>query len=144
MSDHSITIVPRQSSYPDKEAKAEEILNWLTSQYIVSSTLSDCVLSSDNGYAISDGAARVTNLPNELPFNLITNGLDVITKRQVFHTGGNGMDECICPNCKENIASEEWSFLNDWDEQKSNDLTCPLCNFATEHSSIHIFTRMGF
>ncbi|SKC12743.1 hypothetical protein SAMN05660477_03173 [Soonwooa buanensis] len=137
MSEHSITVVPRQSSYPDNKIKAKEILDWLTSQDIVKPTLSDCILSSDNGYAISDGARQVTNIPDELPFDLITNGLEIITNRQVFHTGENGMEECICPNCKENIASEDWSFFNDWDEQKSNNLTCPLCNVATD---IHKFT----
>jgi hypothetical protein len=144
MSDHSITIVPRQSSYPDNKVKAKEILDWLTSQDIVKPTLSDCILSSDNGYAISDGARRVTNLPDELPFDLITNGLDVITKRQVFHTGGNGMDECICPNCKKNIALEDWSFFNDWDEQKSNNLTCPLCNVATDIHQFRFTPDWGF
>ncbi|HEV8515199.1 MAG TPA: hypothetical protein VGQ59_18080 [Cyclobacteriaceae bacterium] len=137
MSDHSITIVPRQSSYSNNKIKAREILNWLISLDIVKPILSDCVLSSDNGYAISDGARRVTNPPDELPFDLITNGLQIITERQVFDTGENGMDECICPNCKENISSEDWSFFNDWNEQKSNNLTCPLCNVQTD---IHQFT----
>lgn len=137
MSDHSITIVPRRSIYPDNKVKAKEILGWLTSEDIVKPALSDCVLSSDNGYSISDGARRVTNLPDQLPFDLITNGLEIITERQIFHTGENGMDECICPNCKENIASEDWSFFNDWYEQRSNNLTCPLCHVATD---IHQFT----
>lgn len=107
MSDHSISIVPRQSSYPDNKVKAKEIIDWLISLNIVKPTLSDCILSSDNGYAISDGAKQVTNLPDELPFDLITNGLEIITERQIFHTGENGMDECLCPNCKTDIASEE-------------------------------------
>ncbi len=111
MSD-SISIVPRQSSYPDNKVKAKEILDWLTSLDIVKPTLSDCILGPDNGYAISNGARQITNLPDELPFDHITNGLEITSKRQVFHTYGNGIDECICPNCKESIATESWS-LND-------------------------------
>lgn len=137
MSDFSISIVPKLSSYPDNKAKAEEILAWLVSMDVVKPTLSDCILSSDEGYAISEGARRVTNLPDELPFNLLTNGLEIITDRQVFHTGGNGMEECICPNCKADIASEDWSFINDWDEENSDELPCPLCSVATD---IHQFT----
>jgi hypothetical protein len=56
MSDHSISIVPRQSAYPDKEIKAKEILEWLVSLDIVKPTLSDCVLGSSGGYEISNGA----------------------------------------------------------------------------------------
>lgn len=137
MSDHSITIVPRLSNFPDNIVKANEILDWLISQDIVKPSLSDCVLSSNKGYAISEGAKSVTNLPDELPFDLNVNGLEIITKRQVFDTGESGMDECICPNCKGNLASEDWSFFNDWYEQKSNNITCTLCNIA---SDIHQFT----
>ena len=79
MSDHSISIVPKLSIYPDKEKKAKEILDWLISLDIVKPTLSNCVLSSDTGYAISNGARNVTKEPDNLPFDLITNGLDIIT-----------------------------------------------------------------
>ena len=104
MSDHSISIVPRQSNYPDKEDKAKEILEWLVSLDIVKPTLSDCVLSSRNGYAISNGARFVTTDPDSLPFGLITNGLEIITDRQVFHTGQNGIEELICPDCRQDIS----------------------------------------
>ncbi len=143
MSDHSISIVPRRSSYPDNKAKAQEVLDWLTSQDIVKPTLSDCVLSSDEGYAISEGAKLVTNLPDELPFNLITNGLEITTQRQVFDTGGNGLDQCICPNCKENIAFEDWSFIDSWAEQ-NNSLTCPLCYVASDVHQFAFSPEWGF
>ena len=80
MSDNSISIVPRQSSYSDKEIKAKEILDWLISLDIVKPTLSDCVLSSNNGYAISDGAKLTTAEPEYLPFELGSNGLEIITE----------------------------------------------------------------
>jgi hypothetical protein len=144
MSDHSISIVPRQSSYPDSKAKAKEILDWLISENIVKPSLSDCVLGSDNGYAISEGAKIVIEFLDDLPFDLITNGLEIITERQVFHTGENGMDECICPNCNKDISSEDWGFFNDWAEQKSNNLTCPLCNVATDIHQFSFSPEWGF
>lgn len=135
MSDHSISIVPKLSTYPDKENKAKEILNWLVSLDIVKSTLSDCILSSDNGYGLSNGAKNIVNEPDSLPFGLITNGLEIITGRQIFDTGQIGVDEIICPACNGDISSEDWSFPDEWSEG-SNDTTCPLCSTSTDiHNS---------
>lgn len=136
MSDHSISIVPRQSNYPDNQAKAKEILNWLVAEDIVKPMLSDCILGSNNGYAVSAGAKLITTLPDQLPFNLVINGLEIITERQVFDTGETYADELICPNCLENILFENWD-LNPWNDQVSDNLTCPLCGHET---GIHNFT----
>jgi hypothetical protein len=137
MSDNSISIVPKHSSYPNNKAKAKEILDWLVSKDIVKSTLSDCILSSDNGYAPAEGAKLVTIFPEDLQFDFLINGLEIITERQVFDTGENGIEELTCPDCKENIAIEDWGFLNPWSNKDSNNLTCPLCGHKTE---IHNFT----
>ena len=144
MSDHSISIVPRQSAYIDKENKAKEILEWLVSLDIVKPTLSDCVLSSKNGYALSNGARLVTTEPDFLPFGLGTNGLEIITGRQVFHTGENGIEELICPNCTQDISLEDWDFLSDWSDNKSNNITCPLCGVATDIHSFSFTPQWGF
>lgn len=136
MSDHSISIVPKLSSYPENKIKAQEILNWLISKDIIKPTLSDCILSSNKGYAISEGANRITVFPEDLPFDLITNGLEIITERQVFDTGENFLDELICPYCNENIASDDWD-LNPWSNKESNNLTCPQCG---QESEIHNYT----
>jgi len=144
MSDHSISIVPKLLSYPDKEQKIKEILDWLISLDIVKPTLSDCTLGSDNGYAISDGANNVTNEPDFLPYGLLTNGLEIITERQVFHTGENEIEQLICPNCKQDISSEDWGFLNEWSDNESNNLTCPLCNVATDIHQYKFTPEWGF
>ena len=144
MSDHSISIVPKLSNYPNNQQKANEILTWLVSKDIVKSELSDCILSTNKGYAISEGARQITNMPDTLPYNLITNGLEITTKRQVFDTGEHGMDECIYPNCKKNIASEDWIFLSDWYEQKIDNLTCPLCKIATNIQQFTFLPEWGF
>jgi hypothetical protein len=144
MSDQSISIVPKKSAYPDKEAKAKEMLDWLVSLDIVKPTVSDCVLSSNNGYAIAEGATLISSDPEYLPFFLSTNGLEVITERQVFHTGQNGMDELICPNCKQDIANEDWNFLTEWSDNKSNNLICPLCDVATDIHQFRFTPSWGF
>ncbi|GAB2682289.1 hypothetical protein GCM10027036_40680 [Flavihumibacter cheonanensis] len=144
MSDHSISIVPRLSIYPDKEIKAKAILAWLVSLDIVKPTPSDCILSSNEGYPISQGAKNVSSEPDLLPFDLLTNGLEIITERHVFHTGQNGMEVLMCPNCKHDIANEDWDFLSEWSDNKSNNLTCPLCNIATDIHKFQFIPEWGF
>lgn len=144
MSDHSISIVPRLSVYPGKEIKAKEILEWLISLDIVKPIPSDCILSSSDGYEISGGAKSVTKEPQYLPFDLKVNGLEIITERKIFHTWQNGMEELICPNCRQNIANEDWDFLNEWGNNKSNNLICPLCNVATDIHQFKFTPEWGF
>ncbi len=144
MSDHSISIVPKKSSYPKKEVKIKEILEWLISKDILKQELSDCVLSSGKGYAISDGAKQISNFPDELPFNFLFNGLKIVTIRQVFDTGENGIEECICPNCNDDIAQEDWDFLNNWFEKNSDDLICPLCHVGTDIHKFKFTPEWGF
>ena len=144
MSDHSISILPRLSTYPDKEDKAREILNWLINLDIVKSTPSDCVLGSTQGYALSEGARAISTEPDLLPFTLLTNGLDIVTERQIFHTGQNGLEELLCPKCGQNIAAEDWDFFEEWATNKSNNLTCPRCNNPTDIHQFKFTPEWGF
>ena len=144
MSEHNISIVPRQSTYPDRQNKANEILDWLVSRDIVKPTLSDCVGSSNNGYAISNGAKTVCADPSKLPFDYIVNGLQIISTRQIFDIGENGMEELICPNCNHDISSEDWDFFNDWSESVSNNLTCPLCDVSNDVHKFKFTPQWGF
>lgn len=134
MSDHSTSFVPKQSYYPNRVAKAKEILDWLTSQNIVQLAKSDCTLGEE-GYALSTGAQQVTDLPDELPVDLITNGLEIVTERQVFDTGGNRVDQLICPACRENITFDEWD-VNPWAEREGDTMECPRCETKSE---VHIY-----
>jgi hypothetical protein len=144
MSDHSISIVPKKSVYHDRQNKATEILNWLVSRDIVKSVQSDCVLGSDKGYAISNGAKQVCADPNSLPFDLTTNGLELVINRQIFHTGENGIEKLICPSCNQDISNEDWEFFDDWSEEKNDDLTCPICNVSTNIHKYSFSPQWGF
>ena len=144
MSSHCLSIVPKRSYYPNNELKAKEILNWLISEDIVESMPSDCVLGSEVGYALSEGARKATPFPDFLPFSLNTNGLEIVLKRSVFDTGQNGMEKCICPNCKENIALESWEFFNEWFNEVSNNLRCPLCKLAADIHQYSFTPEWGF
>ncbi|MBC7948938.1 MAG: sugar ABC transporter ATPase [Chitinophagaceae bacterium] len=105
---------------------------------------SDCVLSQEQGYAVSEGARKVTKNSKYLPFDLHVNGLEIIVTRQVFDNGGNGIEELICPICKHDISSEDWDFLNDWTKDTRDNITCPLCNGSSEIHSYTFKPEWGF
>lgn len=144
MSDHSIAIVPKKSVYDNNETKAEEILEWLISKDIVKPELSDCILSFEKGYAVSDGAKQIVNFPDDLPFDLLSNGLEIITGKEVFHAGESGMEECICSNCNENIAHEEWTFIDEWFIGAGDKSVCPLCNVMFDIHELKMKPQWGF
>ncbi|MES2618689.1 MAG: sugar ABC transporter ATPase [Bacteroidota bacterium] len=143
MSEHSISIVPRQSSYPDNRSKAYEILDWLVSKDIVKKTSSDCILSSEYGYAISDGARLVSPSPDYLPFDYNINGLEIVIERCIFDAGEGGLDKIICPNCLKNIANEDWD-LNPWYNKESDNLICPACRHETDIHKFRFEPTWGF
>lgn len=108
MSDINTSIVPTLSNLPDKEKKITEIVKWLIDVKAIKSEVSDCILSSEKqGYAIDVGASSLVDFPEDLPFNLQVNGLEVITTYTIFHVGEYGIDSIICPNCKEDIAESD-------------------------------------
>lgn len=144
MSDHSIAIVPKKSVYYDNKTKAEEILEWLISRDIVKPELSDCIMSLEGGYGVSEGAKQIVSFPDDLPFFLTTNGLEIITDKEVFHAGESGMDQCICPNCGEDIAQKEWIFIEEWFNEDKDKSVCPLCNVLVDIHELKIKPQWGF
>lgn len=144
MSDHSIAIVPQVSSYHNRVAKAKEMLNWLVEDDIVKPTLTSCVLGFDGGYAISGGAKNVIGSANRHTFSLDVNGLEIITERHIFDTGGNGIEEIYCPACQQNLAEEDLGFLEKWYEGNLNDVACPVCDTTNSIHQFRFTPQWGF
>ena len=144
MSDFNISIVPRITTVPEHEQKAKQIFDWLVTRNIIKPEPSDCVLHSNAGYAIAEGARLVCSEPAKLPFHLRWNGLDVVTERQVFDPGENGLEEMICPDCQEDISGEDWNFFIDWPEQDNDDIICPLCNHTSNIHNFKFSPEWGF
>ena len=92
MSDNKISIIPQIVDFSNRHDKAKEILDWLVKRDIVKKEKTDCILSSGLGYAISNGAKLIVEEPSELPYDLITNGLEIVTEHTVFDSG-KFMDE---------------------------------------------------
>ncbi|MCG2613726.1 hypothetical protein LZZ85_05520 [Terrimonas sp. NA20] len=143
MGDISIAIVPKISRYPDRQKKAQEILEWLTRAGIVASELTDCTLGN-KGYAMGAGAASIVVEPSALPLDLITNGLEIITERDIFHTGQLGLDVVECPACNEDIAGGELDFIDQWASGESDDLRCPHCDHTAEIHQFNFDVSWGF
>lgn len=87
MSDNYINIIPKKKDYPNRKEKAQEILDWLISEDIVKAVATDSVLGKNEGYSVSEGAEKVVKYPEEIPIDLWTNGLEIVTETEVFHPG---------------------------------------------------------
>jgi hypothetical protein len=143
MSDTSTTIVPVITDYQNRFEKAQHIVEWLINIQAISPVKTNCILSSDTGYPIAEGAKSLTHNPEYLPFNLLTNGLEVITERTVFDAGENGLDSFICPNCKQDIVAEDWNF-DDYFKTGNVSLICPLCSHSSDVNRFSIEPTWGF
>lgn len=130
MSDTSISIVPCKVDYQNRLIKAQQVTEWLTSLHVVKPVKTDCILSKELGYSIGSGAAIMTDYPEELPYSLKVNGLQVITDRTVFDAGEDGLDCFICPKCNEDIISLEWT-LEDYHVNGNAMLSCPTCHSSS-------------
>lgn len=143
MSDSSIAIVPKVTAFGAKDEKAKEILEWLISKDVVKPEITDCTLGKSGGYAISNGARNIVKEPEYLPFDLVTNGLEIVTERTVFDTGENFVDIIICPTCKTDISAEDWN-LRPWAESTADGMTCPSCGSQSELHNYTFDPAWGF
>jgi hypothetical protein len=149
MSDFSTTIVPVISDYPNRKAKAKEIIEWLISIKAIKPELSDCTLSPEKGYPINDGAKFLVNESGYLPFDMRTNGLAVVTQRTIFNAMENGLDHFVCINCGQDVLTEACEFFNVYYETGNSNFECPACSIKNELNHYDskpawAFSNLGF
>ncbi|MBP6731895.1 MAG: hypothetical protein KA149_07550 [Chitinophagales bacterium] len=82
MSETSISIIPRIKDYPDRKARAEEIIEWLADLDIIKPELSDCLAENGRGYAVSDGVKNFVLSTGNI--GLPNCALEVITEHTMF------------------------------------------------------------
>lgn len=128
MSDFSFSLIPKLAHYPNREAKAANIISWLIAESVIKLLATNCVPGEELGYAVGEQAQRVVNYPEFLPMYIHPNGLAITTERTVFAAE---LESLICPTCSSDIAAEEWDLMP-WFEQASDGLTCPRCMQTTE------------
>lgn len=121
-------IVPRMSTIPVHEARARAILRWLVREKIVEESLSTCGLTGNRmAHAIGEGARKVVEHPELLPFGKRINGLEIVTKRCIYTPLDDFLEEAGCPECRREIGEALFDSLEDWMPGQTDNFTCPEC-----------------
>lgn len=137
MGDWHQSIVIKDVSNEELENVATQIFDYLVSEEIISSEMSDNVLGSEKGYCPGGGWQKAVEHPEESHFlELWTNGLDIIKKRNVYYAGGDEFEAIICPNCGANNLECDWGELfGKWiEDPKSAELECVKCKHSNSIS----------
>ncbi len=145
MSESFISIVPDAIDKTQAKELANKVVSRLVQQGIIKKELTDCVLGK-NGYAPGDNYKEVI-LGDDNGFkNLLTNGFEVRTTRQVFHNGNNGLDEIRCPNCNEDVIDANWQqALEEWINETDQDkIICQNCNIENSITKYIFCPTWGF
>ncbi|MCU0393492.1 MAG: hypothetical protein MUE81_20450 [Thermoflexibacter sp.] len=148
MANYSISIVPMIENYPQREKKAEEILLWLSLIGAIKTDVSDCTLGK-MGYAVAEGAKKIVEFPEELPFDLPICGLEVFTESHIFTSGEKELSTVICPTCKGDIREYFDTQVHLWESTNNFNICCPLCGaihpiHAFHYEPIWGFSNLGF
>jgi DNA-directed RNA polymerase subunit RPC12/RpoP len=145
MSDNYIILVPRITDYPNRRAKADEIIKWLASRRIIHPEKSDCTLGA-LGYKVDEGAKAIVLEPEFLRFGGYANGLEVNTDRQIFHGWVNSFQELLCPGCNADINDiEGWQdALGAWTDEQDESYACPKCGHKAPINSFTFVPEIGF
>ena len=130
---------------------AERVLAWLIAEEIVTPEMTDCVLGADLGYPPGPLYAKATGTADPHLLSLRTNGMAIIAKRTVFHSGQGGF-ELVCSACKSKLQPPDgWGdAVSDWFNQSgSGELACPACGASRpivewQHSPPWAFGELGF
>lgn len=77
------------------QAEGDRLLAWLIAEQIVSSETRDCVLGAEAGHPPGLQYAEATGGADPYLLGSSCNGMSVIAKRTVFHSGQGGF-ELIC------------------------------------------------
>jgi hypothetical protein len=150
MSDHSISIVASVSHYAHPQEKAAEIIAWLIERDVIKNERTACIIGEEGGYKMSAGARLVVCNPADLRYDLAINGLEVVTEKEVFHTGEYGLESAKCPYCSYSIeAKNMYSMINDWFTSDTDHFSCPGCHVQVnlqdwQCDPVWGFSNLGF
>jgi hypothetical protein len=148
MGDYFDIIVDEEATEDEAPVLAASVVEWLISEGIIGSEMTDNVLGSDLGYPPGPNNEKAGG--DKVP-HLWTNGMHVITGRTVFHPM-QGEVSLICSECGERLQwSDEWSdAVGEWYDRKGQGLlACVRCGHTkpiTEwrHDPPWAFGNLGF
>jgi len=129
MSDSYLSIVPVDVTPSEVKQLFQKTFDWLTEKEIISPNPTDCILSGTPGYK---PGSRYKDIVDGDDFGLLqrqVNGLEIVTERQVFDCGENGLDEVNCPECRANNLDSEWAEAIEawWRSTGYHKLKCNQC-----------------
>jgi len=95
---------------------------------LISGRVSECVHGSLLGYPPGPKYLDIIDGEDFGLLKLRTNGLAVITERQVFPAGGGQIDEIACPHCGADNTEADWAdAIERWDKRQADNLQCGEC-----------------
>jgi hypothetical protein len=145
MSDSYITIVPTNVTGEQVKELSQRTIKWLTEREIISQDPTDCVLGQDSGYPPGPKYKNIIDGDNYGLLRLKTNGLQVVTVRQVFDNGDNGLEEINCPKCGGNNIDSDWGeSLDAWDAGQNDKLKCSQCDNESPITDFDFKPSWGF
>ncbi len=121
-------LVPQISSVPGNEQYARHLLNWLVGRNIVE-RLPTTSGHGGNGmaYAVAEGARRVVEHPERLPFGERYRGLEIVTARCIYTPTRDFLEEAGCPHCRCEIGVPLFASLEEWWPGETDNFSCPEC-----------------
>jgi len=121
----------------DIDRNAEAVLRFLTDREIVSPDRTDCTLGSEFGYPPGPNYANACKHPFHEDFrfhDLLTNGLELATQRNVYHFGQDQL-RLACTACNTSLTkipevpTEFIEKIDDWYQSgHAPDFKCPICS----------------
>jgi len=148
MGDWFQIIVDRDAGEDEAPALAASIRDWLISEGIIGSEMTDNVLGSDRGYPPGHNQGKAVD--EEVP-DLWANGLDIIIGRSVFDSGA-GEISLICAECGERFQlTDAWTeAIGEWHSRRGPGLlSCIRCSHTRtitewQHDPPWGFGNLGF
>ena len=151
MGDWFQTLVAPDITAAEAKAAGDGMLAWLVAEEIVSPETTDCVLGAGAGHPPGPRYAKATGKIDPRLLDLWTNGLAVVCKRTVFHSGQGGF-ELVCSGCEAKFEPpDRWGdAVGEWFKGSGpGDLACPVCGASRSIAAWHhdppwAFGELGF
>lgn len=147
MSDSIISFVPNKFEFQNSKETAIAITEYLIAKKYINHNKKNNTLSNTFGFEPGENYRTILN--NKDNFNQVenatVNGVDIISKRTVFHGYGNGLDKIICPICESNLIESVWGeIVNEWLKGGKGNLKCSKCGKNSQLSEFDFHAEENF
>lgn len=149
MGDYYTNVIPIDVEAADAKAIAAKVLEYMVGHKIIQPEITDCTLTQVGGHAPAENYALALAESNPDILTMRTNGVEVITQRSAFDSGG--LEDIQCPACNQSVIDEDWGHaLQKWlGRQPNNQIICPSCAYNGSITTYifeppFVFAELGF